>query len=138
MAAKAHKAWGVEETGGSIWVGELRPAPRQGFDALIVSLELDGLTATAKARNRARAHLIAAAPAMRSALEPFLPAYEAYVETVRSFTVTGMTEAEQRFSVGERYDAAREAAFAALGSITFEQLAAVAAAIAKASGEAGE
>ncbi|GLQ36709.1 hypothetical protein GCM10007908_03290 [Rhizobium albus] len=80
------------------------------------------------------ARLIAAAPEMLEALRPFLPAYRAYVETMRNFTVDGETSAERRASEGERKDEAEERAFEELTKVTFEMLAAVDAAVAKAEG----
>lgn len=64
------------------------------------------------------------------ALRPFLPAYTAYVETMRSHVNDGKTEAERRFSEGECMDSASEEAFEELAKVTFDQLAAVASAIA--------
>jgi hypothetical protein len=62
---------------------------------------------------------------LRKALEPFLPAYEAYVAVMQNFSITGNSSAERRFSEGEREDTAKEAAHEALASITFDQLHAV-------------
>lgn len=87
----------------------------------------------------ANARLIAAAPEMLEALLPFLPAYQAYVDAMQNFVIDGETSAERRFSECERRDSASESAFEELAKVTFEQLAAVAAAIAKAEGrEKGE
>jgi hypothetical protein len=58
-------------------------------------------------------------------LEPFLPAYHAYIETMNGFTVSGETSAERRFSDGERRDTASEAAYEALTKVTFDDLVAV-------------
>jgi hypothetical protein len=65
--------WGVQNMGGSVWVGELRPEPRVGFDALICSLEFDGLTKAAQRRNVERAHMIAAAPELYEAADAVMP-----------------------------------------------------------------
>lgn len=83
---------------------------------------------------RANARLIAYSPDLLEALRPFLPAYHAYVETMQNFVVDGETSAERRFSEGERRDSAYENAFEELAKVTFDQLSAVASAIAKAEG----
>ncbi len=75
---------------------------------------------------------------LMAALKPFHAAYIALVETHCSFEVTGATAAERRFSDGEREDAAKEAAFEALTSITFDQLAAVDAALTARAAHTGE
>lgn len=69
------------------------------------------------------------------ALGPFLPAYQAYVETMQNHITGGETSAERRFSYGERQDAALEYAFAELSKVSFDQLSLVNAALLLAKGE---
>jgi len=85
--------------------------------------------------SKADLQLWASAPELLEALKPFEAAYHAYVAVMRGETGCGQTEAEQRFIAGEQRDTAREAAWDALASVTFDQLHAVHAAIAKATGE---
>lgn len=73
--------------------------------------------------------LVARIDALTEALEPFAAAYDAYVNVMRNFVVTGGTEAERRFSDGERMETAEEAAFEVLAAIEFDKLCAARAAV---------
>jgi hypothetical protein len=72
---------------------------------------------------------------LSAALLPFRAAYIAYTDTCRNWIGSGETSAERGFSDGERVDTAEENAHEAMAAITFEQLCAVDAALAKARGE---
>lgn len=55
----------------------------------------------------------------------FREARNAYTRTIRNASTTGETEAERRFSEGEKRDEANEAMFCVLGKLTFEQVCAL-------------
>ena len=55
----------------------------------------------------------------------FREARKAYANTMRNASTTGETEAERRFSEGEKRDEANEAMFSVLGKLTFEQVCAL-------------
>jgi len=71
-------------------------------------------------------------------LEPLRAAYDAYVNVMQNFSVTGATSAERRFSEGEREDTAKEVAHEALAAVTFEHLYAANEALAAAPGPSVE
>jgi hypothetical protein len=64
--------WGVEHFGGSIYVGRLRVGEgRSGFEDILYATDCKDYTVSAIVRELANARLIAAAPDLYSALEPF-------------------------------------------------------------------
>ena len=75
---------------------------------------------------------------LAGALTPFQPAYEAFVRHVQTASVKGETGFERRASSGEIGDRAFELAFDEMTSITFDQLHAVDAALARFKQESGQ
>lgn len=66
------------------------------------------------------------------ALEAFLPAYQAFVDSMNGFRASGETSSDSFASEQERKSTAQEEAFLALSEITFDQLNAVNNALTKA------
>jgi hypothetical protein len=93
-----------------------------------------GLLSTANAR---ASSLEAQLAGVKEALEPFKVAHDAYVAVMQNGLVTGETFADRRHSEGEMRSSAEEAAFEALADITFDQMRAVAEALASAPASAG-
>ena len=83
----------------------------------------------------ANAHLIASAPDLYEALEPFAKAAEIYLATLANFTVSGETMADRRASEGERMDTARDAAWDHLAALGPDAILAARSALSRARGE---